>query len=196
MIGIAARSGIALGINLCKKNVAFDARSGEARTNLWWTIVRLEHILSVMTGRVSCLGDASSSAPLPNPSLSYSGPYAHQQITEPPFQIENLRWTIYLNEEQVQLQRDLLRSITPSPSLYIFYLIDLSMITHAITNKVYATDVSRARWGRVESRFNLYSNKLDLWAKSLHSSFDFQGGEPSEQPGSKSSFQISLALNY
>jgi hypothetical protein len=101
-----------------------------------------------------------------------------------------------LDEEQIQLQRDLLKPITPSPSLYFFYVIDLSMITHAITNRVYTTDVSRGGWGRVESRINLYNTKLDMWAKSLPSSFDFQGGGASEQLESKSSFQISLALNY
>ncbi|KAJ5559440.1 hypothetical protein N7513_001839 [Penicillium frequentans] len=196
MIGIAVRSGIALGINLCKKNVVLDATSDEARTNLWWAVVRLEHLLSVMTGRVSCLGDASSSAPPPNPILSYSDTYVHQPITEPPLQTENLQWTIHLNEEQIHFQRDLLESITPSPSLYFFYMIDLSMITHAITNRVYTIDVSRAGWGRVESRINLYNNKLDMWAKSLPSSFDFQAGETSGQPESMSSFQTSLALDY
>ncbi|KAJ5982088.1 hypothetical protein N7451_012188 [Penicillium sp. IBT 35674x] len=196
MIGIAVRSGIALGLNLSRKNVASVASSGEARTNLWWAVVRLEHLLSVMTGRVSCLGDTSSSAPPPNPVLSYSGHLNHQPITEPHSQLEDLRWSIYLNEEQIQSQNDLLKFTTPSPSLYFFYVIDLSMITHAITNRVYATDVSRTGWGIVESRISLYSKKMDLWLKSLHPSFNFQGGEPSELLASRSSFQISLALHY
>jgi len=40
MIGIAARSGIALGLNLEKKIIRLDIRSGEARKQLWWSIFR------------------------------------------------------------------------------------------------------------------------------------------------------------
>lgn len=117
-------------------------------------------------------------------------------MTEPRIRNENLRWTIYLNEEQIQLQSELLKSTTPTPSLYFFYVIDLSMIAHAITNRVYATDVSRTGRRVVESRIDLYSKKMDLWVKSLHSFFNFLDGEPSERLESKSSFQISLALHY
>lgn len=75
MIGITARSGISLGINLQKKNDRLDVGSEEARKQLWWSIFRLEHLLSVMTGRVSCVGSASSSLPppLPLPSLAHTG---------------------------------------------------------------------------------------------------------------------------
>ena len=198
MIGIASRSGIALGINLYKRNDRLDTKSGEARTNLWWVVVRLEHLLSVMTGRASCLGDASSSAPPPNllSSLPYVGPYIHERMNEPSLQIEDLQWTIYLNREQMETQGNLLKSITPSPSLYFFYVIDLSLITHAITNRVYATDISRAGRGSVESRISLYSKKMDWWAATLHPSFSFPNNEHDHLPGIKSSFQISLALNY
>lgn len=61
MIGIAARSGIALGLNINKRVSIFDVKAREARKHLWWSIFRLENILSVITGRVSCLGNASLS---------------------------------------------------------------------------------------------------------------------------------------
>ncbi|KAJ5626373.1 hypothetical protein N7510_002682 [Penicillium lagena] len=199
MIGIAARSGIALGINLHKKNGGLDAKSGEARSNLWWAVVRLEHLLSVMTGRVSCLGDASSSAPPPHPvpSLAYTGSsYNNEPINKPSVRINGLLWTLYLNREQAESQRILLKSITPSSSLYFFYMVDLSLIAHAITNGVYAMDVPHTGWDRVKGRISLYSKKMDWWASSLHSSFNFQDSEPDQLRGNKSSFKVSLALNY
>lgn len=73
MIGIAARSGVALGINLSRNSDAVDATFRKAQTHLWWAIARLEHLLSVMTGRASCLEDDSSSAPPPKILSSVSG---------------------------------------------------------------------------------------------------------------------------
>lgn len=198
MIGIAARSGVALGMNLLKKNDTLDAKSREAQTNLWWSVVRLEHLLSVMTGRISCLGDASSSAPPPTPmsTFSHAGTFTPDPINEPSLHIEDLQWSINLNKEQMESQRNFLKSIVPSPSLCFFYIVDLSLITHAITNKVYATDISRAGWGRVESRISFYSKKMDCWATNLHPSLSFEDSDQNHLPESKSSFQISLALHY
>lgn len=198
MIGIAARSGIALGINLQKKNVELDVNSGEARKQLWWSIFHLEHLLSVMTGRVSCLWDTSSSAPPPlaSPSITHTGPDIDQPMSEPPGRINDIQWTMYLDQEQVESQRTLLESITPSPSLYFFYMVDLSLISHAISNGVYATDSPRIGWARVEGRIALYSKKVDRWVLSLHPSFCFQDSYDNPLPRSRSPFQISLALNY
>ncbi|KAJ5202893.1 hypothetical protein N7449_004972 [Penicillium cf. viridicatum] len=67
MIGIATRSGIALGLNLRITNKKFDSESNAARTRLWWSIFYLEHILSIMTGRVSCIGDGSCPVGPPQP---------------------------------------------------------------------------------------------------------------------------------
>jgi hypothetical protein len=57
MIGIAIRSAIALGLNLRIKDNRVDLQASEARKRLWWSIYYLEHVLSVMTGRISYLGD-------------------------------------------------------------------------------------------------------------------------------------------
>ncbi|KAJ5267885.1 hypothetical protein N7478_010693 [Penicillium angulare] len=191
IIGIAVRSGIALGLNLQQKSSQHDLKSDEARKLLWWSIFRLENVLSVMTGRVSCLGSAFCSTPPPLLGLvlgSYESDI-RQSIYE-------TRWTIELGMEQMDSQRRLLQSLTTSPSLYSFYIVDLSLIVHAITNEVYAIDSSRAGRARVESRIAFYSKKVDCWISNLHPSFSFQDSQGNPQLRISSPFQISLALNY
>lgn len=198
MIGVATRSGIALGLNLQKKNDGLDIKSGEARNQLWWSIFRLEHLLSVMTGRVSCLGDASSSTPPPLAPeyLAHTVHNIYPLVSPPSAPISAMQWSIHLDREQMESQNTLLKSFTPTPSLYFFYMVDLSLIAHAINNGIYALDVSRIGWSRVENRIALYAKKMDHWVLSLHPSFCFEDNDSNQLPGSRSAFQVSLALNY
>lgn len=198
MIGIAARSAISLGINLQKKKDGTDEISEEARKQLWWSIFRLEHLLSVMTGRVSCLGSASSSLspPTPLPSPAHAESDSHQTNNETPTQVQNLQWTIHTDQRKMDSQRSLLRSITPSSSLYHFYMADLSLISHAISSGVYATGSHRKDWARIESRIFLYSEKMDNWVSVLHPSFCFEDSRGNLLPSIESPMQVSLALTY
>lgn len=144
-----------------------------------------------MTGRVSCLGSAFCSTPPPllGPGLGSAGPDIH-----PPPNAH--RWTIELGKKQMDSQRDLLQSLTPSTSLYFFYMVDLSLIAHTIASEVYAIDSSRAGRARVEGRIEFYSKKVDYWKSTLHPSFSFQDNQGNPQLRISSPFQISLALNY
>lgn len=198
MIGIAARSGIALGLNLRRTSNKFDSESSESRKRLWWSIFHLEHLLSVMTGRVSCLGDGSCSAPPPLPTgiSEYGVPGVSQFGNEPLAQDCGIQWTIYQRHEQIGAQQACLKSVPSSPSLYFFYLVDLSLIMHAITNRVYSTDVFQDGWAQIKSRIGLYSEKMDQWLSGLHASLAFEDIHGNTFPRSNSCYQVSLALHY
>lgn len=198
MIGIAARSGINFGLNLQKKDAGLDLKSDEARNQLWWSIFRLEHLLSVMTGRVSCLGDSSSSAPPPLAfeNLAHPGQVTHEPASSPSTPISTIKWSLHLDREQIESQSTLLKTFSPSPSLYFFYAVDLSLVAHAICNGIYAYNSPRIRWSQIESRIALYGKKMDDWLLSLHPSFCFEDIHSDQSQGSKSAFQVSLALNY
>ncbi|KAJ5743376.1 hypothetical protein N7533_010478, partial [Penicillium manginii] len=191
IIGIAVRSSIALGLNLQQKTGEHDLKSDEARKLLWWSIFRLENVLSVMTGRISCLGSAFCSTPPPllGPVLESGGPDTHPSTNTP-------QWTIVLGKRELAFQRNILQSLTPSLPLYLFYMVDLSLIAHTITNEVYAIDSSRGGRARVESRIEFYSKKMDYWISTLHPSFSFEDNQGNLQLRISSPFQISLALNY
>lgn len=198
MIGIATRSGISLGINLHKNQDGPDVEAEEARKQLWWSIFRLEHLLSVMTGRVSCVGSASSSLPppLPLPTLAHTG-FASQQTDEVfHSQARQLHWTMQTNPKSTDMQSKLLKSLNPNSSLYHFYMVDLSLISHAISGGVYATDSYRTNWGRIESRISLYNKRMDDWVNRLNAAFHFEDSHSNLLSKVESPFQISLALSY
>lgn len=191
MIGIAARSGIALGLNLQKRTIANDARSDDVRKQLWWSIFLLENLLTTMTGRASCLGGTSCSVspPLSFPGLESEGLGIHHPIQEG-------LWTMQMGKREMDTRRNFLKSLTPSASLYFFYLVDLSLIVHSITNEVYSIDSSRAGWSQVESRIASHHKKMDYWISTLHPSFCFQDSHGNPLSGIRSPFRNSLALNY
>ncbi|KAJ5455002.1 transcriptional regulator family: Fungal Specific TF [Penicillium desertorum] len=198
MIGIATRSGIALGLNIRRTNNTLDPGANEARKRLWWSIFYLEHLLSVMTGRVSCLGDGSCSAPPPllfgnsEYGLSDVGRMGYGRLA----QAGDVQWTIYQRDEQIEAQHTCLKSMEPSASLYFFYLVDLTLITHAIINREHSTSIFRDGWVQIESRIEIYSQKLDQWVSSLHASLAFEDKHGDQLPRSRSYYQVSLALHY
>jgi hypothetical protein len=190
MIGIAARAGIALGLNFRRTNNKLDSASNEARMRLWWSVFYLEHLLSVMTGRISCLGDGSCSAPLPLPFDTIEGNvligYSSRQI---PYSADGL----WMNQqpERTENRPAWLKDMPLSESLYFFYLVDIALITHRITNKVYSTDVASRGWAHIKDHVSLYNKKLEQWLSDLPSSLAFDGSRMNHSP-----YQISLALHY
>lgn len=102
-----------------------------------------------------------------------------------------MQWTIYQRHKQIGAQQTYLKS-----TLYFFYLVDLALITHTITNQVYSTDIFREGWTQIESRIGLYSQKMDQWVSRLHASFVFEGNHGNLLLGSGSYYQVSLALHY
>ncbi|KAJ5161356.1 hypothetical protein N7492_006748 [Penicillium capsulatum] len=190
MIGIAARSSIALGLNIDKRTNILDVKSREARRHLWWSIFRLESILCVMTGRVSCLGNASLSGSPP-----FLGSELCLKIPDIAQPIDQLQWTVHMDDSKLDSQGRLLGSLVPTRSLYFFYMVDLSLITHDMINDIYATDSSQVGWRWTNGLISKFSQKVAYWASTIHPSFGFQNGQVQQIP-TRSSVQFSLALKY
>lgn len=197
IIGSAARSGISLGIHSRKKCDRLDIDAEEARKQLWWSIFRLEHLLSAMTGRVSCVGSASTSLdpPLPLPNVSHDGFGENLESEERHLQVESLHWTVDEDPWSGRLDSRLLESIGPTSSLYHFYVVDLSLIAVALTSEINIID-HRTERERIDSRKLLYNKWMDHWASSLVDDFVFEDDLGSLIPTIGSNFQTSLALLY
>ncbi|KAI2673850.1 transcriptional regulator family: Fungal Specific TF [Penicillium roqueforti] len=181
-----------------RTNNIFDAEATEARKRLWWSIFYLEHLLSAMTGRASCLGDGSCSAPPPLPfehseyEFSDVGQWGDGRLAH----AGDMQWTIFQSDEQIEAQHTSLKSMQPSASLYFFYLVDLALITHSITNREHSTSIFRDGWIQIESRIEIYTQKLDQWVSGLHASLAFEDKHGNQHPRSRSYYQVSLALHY
>lgn len=193
MIGIAARSGIALGLNLRGNYTSIDSSSVEARNRAWWAVFLLEHTLSAMTSRSSCIANGSSSvyAPFPQEGGSVRVRFEKDFIRD-----SQLGWTLYQTSNQREVRREYLLNLHPGTELCLFYLTDLAIITHAVTNSVYPPDILWDRWTRIEREIKLYDDQLHHWFNGLHPAFVFADKDGKLIREFKSKYQINLAINF
>ncbi|OKP08342.1 hypothetical protein PENSUB_5709 [Penicillium subrubescens] len=156
------------------------------------TLAALYFLITSNIDRSSGLGENSSMAPLP---LEFcSEVLSPNQLWERPPQNRSIRWTIYQKQDDMANQRTLLQSLTPSHSLFQFYLVDLDLITHTIANRVFGIDIFQDGWSDIERRIAYYNVKMDLWQSDLHSAMQFADDQGRPRTGSLSAFQAILAL--
>lgn len=197
MNGRAARSAISLGLNLRALGTQIDPVSKETRTRIWWSIFSLEHLLAGMTGRSASMDHQCMSLHPPVPE-EYDGqdfdhPGVQELLQSPSLREERLQWTIWASDAQLHARKQWFQTLTPSPSLYFFHHVDLSLITHAALSAVYSLTASRDR-ETTQSCIRQYQEKLNTWLATLLPPFAFDHSHPpasSACPG-----QISLALAY
>ncbi|KAJ5902655.1 hypothetical protein N7495_003183 [Penicillium taxi] len=203
MVGIAARSAIGLGINQQAIGDNIDPTSKETRCRIWWSIVSLEHQLSVVTGRASCIDYYSSGTAPPSPiAPSSSRDNCHREnmavtnLVEGAYDGQSLHWTLHGTQLQIQQRLQWFESIKPTKFLWFFHLLDLELITHAVVNNVYNADVYREGWDETAARMAIYKLKFATWLRSLQKPYKFMNAEGALQVTDLSIDQISLALNY
>lgn len=172
---MALRSAVSLGINLRLTDDKTHSASKEARCRLWWSIYSLEHLLTSMHGRASCVGDSLCSVPLPIPfeEESLNQAKANRLLQDRAFRETQLRPTLFESINHLQKGPPWTANCTPSPSLFFYYLVDLALILQAVLNKVYSIEGVREGTSQTEHRLQIYSLRLDRWLSSLSPSYQF-----------------------
>ncbi|KAE8348841.1 fungal-specific transcription factor domain-containing protein [Aspergillus coremiiformis] len=200
---MALRSALSLGINLRLVDGRTHYMSKEARSRLWWSIFLLEHQLTSITGRISCVGENLSSTPLPVPfeEDAFDRPEILRLFHDPSIRESHLKPTLLQTEEEARSGAEWLATCEPTPSLFFYCLVDLTSITQAVINKVYSIQALHERSSRIHHRIRKYGQTLETWLSKLPNAFRFT--EPhSEQfhlPAADDSFvreRICLAFNY
>lgn len=172
---MALHAGISLGINLRLKD---DTHSGskEARSRLWWSIYSLENLIASMNGRVSGVNENLCAVALPIPieqtdfeQLDMQSIFANEEQRE-----SRLRATLFENSAQLQSREKPWAShLQPSPSLFFFYLVDLSLITQAILNRIYSLEDVRSGTTKTEYQLEKFVLRMDRWLYKLADCYQF-----------------------
>lgn len=200
MIGIAARSGIAMGINLRNTSLNVSLISKASRCRLWWSIFYLEHLFSVITGRPSSLVSTLSSVYLPAPveERTCELPSVRQLLQHHKYHEHYLHGIMSGDDTRILMNRPLLNSVGYSSSLYFYYLMDLAKITSAVIEGVgpYNDDFFAPGWGQVENQFTVHKGRLDAWLSSLTPPFRFTNEHGRRLPVLDAHYRISLAMHY
>ncbi|GLA31635.1 hypothetical protein AnigIFM63326_010315 [Aspergillus niger] len=201
---MAFRSAVSLGINLRFVDDRTQYPAKEARVRLWWSIFLLEHLLTAITGRASCVGESLSATPLPIPfeEEAFGRSDVLPLLQDSSLRMSRLKLTLLQSDEEARAGVTWLVSCEPSPSLYFHCIVDLATITQAIINKVYSIQGLRERSSQVEQRIRQFSSILDTWLSKVPEAYRFTSGNgdqldlPSDGNGSWMRERISLAMSY
>jgi hypothetical protein len=171
---MALRSALSLGINLRLTDDRTKDAAKETRGRLWWSIYSLEHLLASMTGRASCVSEGLCSvpAPLPYEEESFDEPSAKRLLQDPALRESQLRSTLFESPNQ-RHSPSWITSCPPCPSLFFNFLVDLTLITHALMNKVYSIEGLRKGPSQVEHHVQKFSLQMDRWLFKLPPFYQF-----------------------
>ncbi|KAL4969445.1 Zn(II)2Cys6 transcription factor [Aspergillus stella-maris] len=193
--GRAVRSAIALGLNLRASSDDIDPVSKETRTQIWWSIFSIEHLLTSMTGRASSVDYRSMSLypPIPYDEGQFDSSKLHNLLASIQVREERLQWTVHANDLNLNERTQWFRSLPATQSLYFFLLVDLFLITHAAVLAVYGLT---AKNGTGQSEIPRHQEKLYTWLSNLKPPFAFTNEDGKLDVDRTSKSQVSLALEF
>lgn len=172
---MALRSALSLGVNLRLTDDKTHDTSKEARCRLWWSIYCMEHLLTSMHGRASCIGESLCAVPAPTPleEETFDQPEIHRLLQNRTYRESQLRPTLFESLNGLKKAPPWTATCTPCPSLFFYYLVDLALISQAVLNKVYSIEGVREGASQTEYRLQIYSLRMDRWLASLPPSYTF-----------------------
>ncbi|RDK41709.1 C6 transcription factor [Aspergillus phoenicis ATCC 13157] len=184
--GMAFQSAISLGINLR------------------FSIFLLEHLLTTITGRASCVGESLSATRLPIPFEEevFGRPDILSLFQDSVSRIDRLKLTLLQTEEEARASISWLASCEPSPSLFFHCIVDLAAIGQDIINKVYSIQDLHDCGSQFEQQIRKYSSILDMWLSKVPDAYRFTsvGSDGVDIPDDNNSQwkreRISLAMSY
>lgn len=104
-----------------------------------------------------------------------------------------LQWTVYASDSELEARNTWLKTVNPTPSLYFFHLIDLSILTHAAVTAVYSLPPNKDSG---QSEIPIYQEKLQTWLSTLPPPFAFTDDSNHQDFCPDNPYQVSLALTY
>ncbi|KAE8387296.1 fungal-specific transcription factor domain-containing protein [Aspergillus alliaceus] len=177
LCGSAVRSALSLGLHLRNIGTGTSDTSKEIRYRVWWSLYTLEHRLSVMTGRPSCIIDDTCTTPLPVP------------FDESDFRHEPVMRLISRSTPEGLSQLELV----PCMSLYFLQLIKLTSIAKRMASRLYNLEGVETPWPRMEFAIQRLNLDLNSWLINLPKAYDFTSTHTSQ---GLATHRMSLALNF
>ncbi|KAJ5273837.1 hypothetical protein N7478_008962 [Penicillium angulare] len=172
---MALYSAISLGINLRFEDENPHDESKESRCRLWWSIYALQHLLTSMHGRASRVGEGICSVTLPIPveEESFENPEIRHLLHDSEARINDLNASIFEKLSKPHVVPDWATKTQPCPSLFFYYLVDLSLVSQAVLNKVYSIEGMRQGSDHTEHRIHKYGQRMDRWLAKIPPDYQF-----------------------
>ncbi|KAL4779167.1 fungal-specific transcription factor domain-containing protein [Aspergillus varians] len=209
---LALRSGISLGLNLRNTSEITPDASKEARYRVWWCLYSFEHLLGIMTGRMTGVSDGICTTPMPLPvdedrfqdpavaELLGSLKVRHSRVESKlaSYSVRQSPMDTYPGRESQDTSKNQdawrLKSVPPSISLFFLYYIDLTVISQEIVNRVYSLDCIVIPWTQIENRIGGLQSRVDRWYSNLPEVYDWTRAD--EQKPEMLRASLCLAFQY
>ncbi|RAH80850.1 hypothetical protein BO86DRAFT_448842 [Aspergillus japonicus CBS 114.51] len=198
LVGCAARSAIALGLNLRVIDRDLDSGSKEFRSRLWWSIVDLEQLLCTATGRTSCIDwhCCSVTAPIPFDEDQLHESDEADRLLRTKAQEQELPFTLHATPQQLQERTRWLRSVRSNSSLFFFYTTDLAVISHAAISAVYSLQSLPGTRSESHKQIKAYQYKLTEWLSCIHEPWTFSDSQGHFTGHATCREQVLLAFSF
>ncbi|KAJ6043333.1 hypothetical protein N7460_004688 [Penicillium canescens] len=199
--GIAIRGALALGLHLRNVGASTSDTSKEIRYRVWWSLYTLEHLLTVMTGRPSCVIDSSCTTPMPVPydesdfqkgevarlirrsSSMYYDQMPASNSGEDRESTAESESNDAPAESDIKMNRaEYLKSLPPCISFYFLQLSSLTSISKRMTVKLYSPEALQSPWASTEFTIQSLMLEIDSWFMNLPPAYDFTSTQTSQCP--------------
>ncbi|KAJ5682822.1 hypothetical protein N7462_005987, partial [Penicillium macrosclerotiorum] len=204
LCGSAVRGALALGLHLRNVGECTSDTSKEIRYRVWWSLYTTEHLLTVITGRPSCIIDSSCTTPLPVPFdesdfqkkevaqiISTSRRGTSSPLDQVPVggnstsldsSTEPDNNDISVECDSKISQAEYLKSLPPCMSLYFLQLTSMATIAKRMTIKLYSPESLQSPWASTEFAIQSLMLEIDSWFMNLPSAYDFTSTQTSQCP--------------
>lgn len=202
LCGSAVRGALALGLYLRNLGSCTSDISKEIRYRVWWSLYTVEHLLTVITGRPSCIVDSSCTTPLPVPFdesdfqkddvaqlISAAGRSSYLDRMPLSNSAANLdsntddETSETPEEGETRMTKaEWLKSLPPCMSLYFLHLTSLTTIAKRMTVKLYGPEALQSPWASTEFTIQSLMLEIDSWFMNLPSAYDFTSTQTSQCP--------------
>lgn len=196
------RGALALGLHLRNLGSCTSETSKEIRYRVWWSLYTVEHLLTVITGRPSCIVDSSCTTPLPVPFdesdfqkddvaqlISATGRSSYLDRMPMSNSAANLdsntddEASETTEEGEPNMTRaEWLKSLPPCMSLYFLQLTSLTTVAKRMTVKLYGPEALQSPWASTEFTIQSLMLEIDSWFMNLPSAYDFTSTQTSQCP--------------
>lgn len=220
MSGIAIRFACSLGLNMRNESRNMSDSVKEIRYRIWWALCSVERLLTIMTGRSTCLLDADCTIPLPvpvdeelfvnptNPDLNSPALEKFRSHSVKEFQLtddapsttssgHSTRLIMNPSEQfsppSLQSNDKLDKNVPPSNALYFSYSTKLSILTSEVLQNLYRANVLSRSWSQVQTTISQLEVELEKWRQALAPVFDF-AKKPRDQQFKR--HRITLGFSY
>lgn len=177
----------------------------EIRVNIWYSIVSLEQVLSVMTSRPPMVHDRDCNVSLPSlnsqdQALADQKP-GFESVSTRDFARRtsslSLSWPAFgSGSGSAGQQPSLLASRRLKSTIYFRCYVEINAFAQLAVSQLYNPEIRHLKWSEIQKRIRELDEKLLEWASNLPKTVNLQDPFPSDAAGKKEPLQRALGILF